>query len=428
MTRVYDTSLKCSSCHEHGPFGWLYQCSQDREEMIEEKLSYMDYLDYSFRKNMGIRKGSAEARRDKLSFLDGLTPKQMASYRPDQIATILRQREELKNVIAKEEFRKSSSALFSTVSPPPGFDVSLNNNPSAGRWIYDAEPECHYKICPRCRPICADRAFLSLNAVANGEIPPTAAAGYGFESLHGRPVIAKVVIKHINEHRPKPQVGSRRMMELLDEKIARMLIHHSQDQDRHFRNVFRSTVLAPSPARQIPTARNVAAASQRIREEEEVLSKAARDEQKAVDTKASSLPGSPWPWLAAFDNANIPDSLEEEQTPRQSSRQRSRATRIPRPTTPGSRSTRRRLTDQLLFSTSYLLPSEGNPWRLLIDGENAGTTSSTHPHSSQNTDSQENENKSDFQERSSTPPTLEDGVALTEESIEIRVPDVVTQV
>ncbi|KAH6952718.1 hypothetical protein DER45DRAFT_356865 [Fusarium avenaceum] len=387
MTRVYDPSLKCSSCHEHGPFGWLYQCSQDREEMIEEKLSYMDYLDYYFRKDTVVRKGSAEARRDKLSFLDGLTPKQMASYRPDQIATILRQREELKNVIAKEEFRKSSSVLFSTVSPPPGLDVSLNNNPSAGRLIYDAEPECHYKVCPRCRPICADRAFLSLNAVANGEIPPTAAAGYGFESLHGRPVISKVVIKHINEHRPKPQVGSRRMMELLDEKIARMLIHHNQDQDRHFRNVLKSTVLAPSPARQIPTARNVAAASQRIREEEEVLSKAARDEQKAVDTKSSSLLGSPWPWLAAFDNANIPDSPEEEQTPRQSSRQRSRATRIPRPTTPGSRSTRRRLTDQLLFSTSYLVPSEGNPWRLLIDGENAGTTSSTHPHSSQNTDS-----------------------------------------
>jgi hypothetical protein len=109
----------------------------------------------------------------------------------------------LKNVIAKEEFRKSSSALFRTVSPPPGFEASWNDNPSAGRWIYDAEAECHYKICPRCRPICADRAFLSLNAVANGEIPPTAAAGFGFESLHGRPVIAKVVIKHINEHRPK---------------------------------------------------------------------------------------------------------------------------------------------------------------------------------------------------------------------------------
>jgi hypothetical protein len=109
----------------------------------------------------------------------------------------------LKNVIAKEEFRKSSSALFRTGSPPSGFEASLNDNPSAGRWIYDVEAECHYKICPRCRPICADRAFLSLNAVANGEIPPTAAAGFGFEPVHGRPVIAKVVIKHINEHHPK---------------------------------------------------------------------------------------------------------------------------------------------------------------------------------------------------------------------------------
>jgi hypothetical protein len=56
----------------------------------------MDYLDFSFRKNMVVRKGSAEARRDKLSFLKELTPKQMASYRPDQIATILRQREEVR--------------------------------------------------------------------------------------------------------------------------------------------------------------------------------------------------------------------------------------------------------------------------------------------------------------------------------------------
>ncbi|KAM0429511.1 hypothetical protein ACHAQK_011135 [Fusarium lateritium] len=254
----------------------------------------------------------------------------MASYRPDQIATILRQREELKNVIAKEEFRKSSSVLFSTVSPPPGFEASLNDNPSTGRWAYDAEAECHYKICPRCRPICADRAFLSLSAVANGEIPPTAAAGFGFESLYGRPVIAKVVIEHINEHRPRPQVGSRRMIELLDEQIARMLIHHKQGQGRHLRNVLRNTVLTPSPARQIPTVRNIAAAGQRVCDEEEVLSNAARDEQKAVDAKTSSLLGSPWPWLAAFENTNMPDSHEEEQTLRQSSRQRSRATRIPR--------------------------------------------------------------------------------------------------
>lgn len=59
----------------------------------------MDHLDFSFRKNMVTRKGSAEARRDKLSFLQELTPEQMASYRPDQIATILRQREEVRQHI-----------------------------------------------------------------------------------------------------------------------------------------------------------------------------------------------------------------------------------------------------------------------------------------------------------------------------------------
>ncbi|KAM0325619.1 hypothetical protein ACHAPQ_007962 [Fusarium lateritium] len=198
------------------------------------------------------------------------------------------------------------------------------------------------------------------------------------------------------------------MIELLDEQIARMLIHHKQGQGRHLRNVLRNTVLTPSPARQIPTVRNIAAAGQRVCDEEEVLSNAARDEQKAVDAKTSSLLGSPWPWLAAFENTNMPDSHEEEQTLRQSSRQRSRATRIPR--------------------TSYLLPSEGYPWRLLIDGGNAETTSPSRPQSSQNTGSQGNENESNIQECSSTPPTLEDGVALTEESIEIRVPDVVTQV
>ena len=130
----------------------------------------MDYLDFSFRKNMVIRKGSAEARRDKLSFLQELTPEQMASYRPDQIATILRQREELKDVIAKEERQKSTSALFSNLLPPLGFESSFNDR---GQRTFDEDALCQYKICQRCRPVCVDRAFLSLNAVADGEITPT---------------------------------------------------------------------------------------------------------------------------------------------------------------------------------------------------------------------------------------------------------------
>ena len=54
-----------------------------------------------------------------------------------------------------------------------------------------------YKICPFCRPSAADRAYLSLNAVANGEIPPTAATGFGFHLLGERPVVDANVVRNI---------------------------------------------------------------------------------------------------------------------------------------------------------------------------------------------------------------------------------------
>lgn len=48
---------------------------------------------------------------------------------------------------------------------------------------------CNYRVCPRCRPTASERTLLSLNAVANDEILPTAATGYGFHVLKERPVV-----------------------------------------------------------------------------------------------------------------------------------------------------------------------------------------------------------------------------------------------
>ncbi|KAF5255125.1 hypothetical protein FANTH_180 [Fusarium anthophilum] len=404
MTRIYDADSKCSSCHEPGPFGWLYQCTQDHEKMIEEKLltgeqPCMDYLDFSFRKNMVVRKGSAEARRDKLSFLQELTPEQMASYRPDQIATILRQREELKEVIAKEERQKSTSALFSNLLPPLGFESSFRDK---GQRNLDEETLCQYKICQRCRPVCVDRAFLSLNAVADGEITPTAAAGFGFESLGGRPVIDKDVVRHIDEHRPRPQIGNRRMMELLDEQIARMLASHNQNQP--FRNGLRSTISGLRGARQLPTVKNVAAKRQRMRDEERVLADAAQGDVEAIASTPDLL-GNPWPWLATFQ---APDEHEDDQTHGQHPRQRGRATRIPR--------------------TSNILPLDGYSWSLFGGGENAFSTTTSSLGEASNIKSSGAENESNSEEPSTMPLGTDHGVAITEESIEARVPDVVTQV
>lgn len=39
MARVYDPALLCIACYHPGPTGWLYQCTQDREELIEHTIS-----------------------------------------------------------------------------------------------------------------------------------------------------------------------------------------------------------------------------------------------------------------------------------------------------------------------------------------------------------------------------------------------------
>ncbi|RGP80222.1 hypothetical protein FLONG3_1756 [Fusarium longipes] len=422
MTRVYDSDTTCSSCNEPGQFGWLYQCTQDRNKIIEEKLSCMDFLDYAFRKNSSTRKGSAEARQDKLSFLDELTPEQMVCYRPDQIATILRQREQLKNVIAQEELRERSLALLGNIPTSSGLGAPMDGN--TGEWEYEQSKNCQYKVCPRCRPVCVDRAFLSLDAVAAGEIPLTAAAGFGFEALGGRPVIDKDVVKCINEHRPK--ANNRQMMEMLEEQIARMLGRHHKNND--LRNALRKTVLAPRPIRKLPIVKKVAATGQLQDEKESTPTNVTQhDDQGIVSSQAPDSMESPWPWLSAFENGNVTQA-SENQTQEQSTQQRLRATRIPRPTTPGSRSTRRRLADQFLFSTSYFPSAEGYPWRLLSSQTNAEARAPSVRRHSQTTGPQEIGTGKNLAEYSSMPLAVDNGVAMTEESIEVGVPDVVTQV
>lgn len=64
-------------------------------------------------------------------------------------------------------------------------------------WVCETEEECQYKVCPFCRPGSADRAYLSLNAVANGELPPTAATGFGFHIIGERPMVDVNLLRNI---------------------------------------------------------------------------------------------------------------------------------------------------------------------------------------------------------------------------------------
>ncbi len=121
MTRVYGAIHLCSACQRPGPFGWVYQCTQDKEGIIDDALAEGDLVspnDHGRRRfpihtntksfqnccdqvglgmvgRINARRSSVPDCQDKFSFLDQISFEKMASYRPDQIATLLRQREKV---------------------------------------------------------------------------------------------------------------------------------------------------------------------------------------------------------------------------------------------------------------------------------------------------------------------------------------------
>ncbi|KAL7946775.1 hypothetical protein V8C42DRAFT_343707 [Trichoderma barbatum] len=238
MSRIYSTSLVCSHCRYPGPSGWLYQCTQDREDLIEHAVARGDFISMDevgsqLTQMMSIRKGSPAAREDRLSFFQEINQGQLAKYRPDQVAHVLRQRENVQLVIQRDKVRKNSIAILSRLAEPYGLDSASCNIGFQKPWLCNPQEECQYRVCQNCRPGCADRAFVSLNAVANGEVPPTAAAGYSFHLLRERPVIDANVLRDIG-CRPVPlpqsspassahdsRASSMSVADMLDAQIAR---------------------------------------------------------------------------------------------------------------------------------------------------------------------------------------------------------------
>ncbi|KOS20828.1 hypothetical protein ESCO_004396 [Escovopsis weberi] len=208
MTRLYDSELVCELCRRPGPAGWLYRCVQDQEEFIEHlgisgKLmrAGMDDLSLNFIPQMGVRKGTAAARERPLSLLDELSPAQVAQFDSTQMGILLKQRENVRLVIQEEVLRLNRAIMMKHLSHqiPQGTNLSDMRQP----WDGGSHQECYYLVCPRCRPACALRSSLSLNAVANGEIPPTAATGYGFHNTGGRPVVDARIVSNLG-CRPVP--------------------------------------------------------------------------------------------------------------------------------------------------------------------------------------------------------------------------------
>ncbi|OBT75660.1 hypothetical protein VF21_05148 [Pseudogymnoascus sp. 05NY08] len=211
MVRMYSIDMRCSLCLHPGSLGWVYRCSQDRELMIENDynergVNGLDNLFDSFTVPAEPKRRSAAARARPVSFLEEMGPGQLQAYSPKQLSILLDQRTHVLDVAKRhsrdlEIYRHREQSVLSPYSIPG--DASDETK----LWVPKPNEECQFKVCHRCRQACGERSFLSLDAVANDEIPMTAVSGFGFNLLGKRPVVPrKCAINYGLRPDPRPQM------------------------------------------------------------------------------------------------------------------------------------------------------------------------------------------------------------------------------
>ncbi|KAI1132959.1 hypothetical protein F5Y10DRAFT_291038 [Nemania abortiva] len=195
-------------------------CRRSGERRAEPKTPQVNFDDLGTVLSNEINPGprSSERRADKFNFLKEITAEQMKTYSPTQVATILEQREDLLGVLSRQQqasdkvqrlYFPSGSYTGGPLKPPPGLGYPKNTKP----WVPHHDEECRVKYCHNCRPSCEPRAYLSLNGILHGEVPATAATGFGFHRTRERPVIDAKVIQEIGLRPvPWPRSPSRRYM------------------------------------------------------------------------------------------------------------------------------------------------------------------------------------------------------------------------
>lgn len=75
--------------------------------------------------------------------------------------------------------------------------------------------ECTISLCPRCGRLGAgeQQSFLSLDGVLKGDIPPSAAVGFGFRALGGRPVSNANIVRNLGLRDPETGLLPHRMVQ-----------------------------------------------------------------------------------------------------------------------------------------------------------------------------------------------------------------------
>ncbi|KAK0711698.1 hypothetical protein B0H67DRAFT_647047 [Lasiosphaeris hirsuta] len=192
MTRIYYPGYRCEVCGRSGKFGWLYRCTMDRDPLIiaardEGHEVAFDELGVFFSSKMSLGKCGPDVRLGKYSFLNEVTPEQLQSYSPAQLAIVLSQRDNVHTTISEERHRPGH---------PPHYAVTKYPDDSKP-WVPDERLECQYKICHSCHHFGKEKSFLGLDGILDGYIPPHAATAFGFNPLGRRPVTRVDLVKNL---------------------------------------------------------------------------------------------------------------------------------------------------------------------------------------------------------------------------------------
>ncbi|TAQ90635.1 hypothetical protein B7494_g1043 [Chlorociboria aeruginascens] len=195
MTRLFTKEFKCIVCCKEGPMGWLYRCTQDRELLIEDDMERgyggekLDAICDLYPQSMSPRKGSPAARASKLAVLEEFNNRDIESYSASQLNHIITQRSHVLDVAKEQALEQYCQEADQA---PKNLPRSISRIPSAlpvkKPWLLSKTAECQFKCCYFCRPSLDDRSYLSLNGIADGDIPPTAITGFGFHLEKRRPV------------------------------------------------------------------------------------------------------------------------------------------------------------------------------------------------------------------------------------------------
>lgn len=151
---------------------------------------YSDETGKMFCKQLKKPARGPAARADKLSLLQELTPEHVESLSGPQLAKLLKQREGANSTALNDKY---------------GFlALAVDDRP----YLTSERQECKHTLCPHCGKgmVGQEMAWLSLDGVLKGDIPPTAAVGYSFRK-NGRPFADAEIVRNIGK-RSAPETES----------------------------------------------------------------------------------------------------------------------------------------------------------------------------------------------------------------------------